>query len=205
MSRRDEHNGLKGELIRACRQLLLEEGYRNCSLRKIAREAGVTATSVYLHFESKDELIHAVMERSIAELNRRLEEAASGAGGATERLEGLARTYVRYALDHQREYQVIYLVSSDEMARYPREKFRRARQGYKIVADVIREGVAAGMLEEPRPMLAAYTLWAQLHGVMAVVLSRRLDSRINQDLFIEQALDHILQGYHVRAVPGTAD
>lgn len=205
MSGRDEQNGLKGELILACRQLLLEEGYRNCSLRKIAREAGVTATSVYLHFDSKDDLIHAVMERSIAELNRRLEEAASGTGGATDRLEGLARAYVRYALDHPREYQVIYLVSSDEMARYPREKFRRARQGYEIVADVIREGVAAGMLEEPRPMLAAYTLWAQLHGVMAVVLSRRLDSRINQDLFIEQALDHILQGYHVRAVPGTAD
>ncbi|MDZ7771948.1 MAG: TetR/AcrR family transcriptional regulator [Balneolaceae bacterium] len=203
MSGQQEHNGLKGELIRACRKLLLEEGYRNCSLRKIAREAGVTATSVYLHFESKDELIHAVMERSIDELNRRLEEAASRSGPATDRLEELARAYVRYALENSREYQVIYLVSSDEMTRYPREKFRRARRGYEIVAEVIREGVATGGLEEPHPVLAAYTLWAQLHGVMAVVLSRRLDSRINQELFIEQALDHILQGYRVRAVPGT--
>lgn len=198
MAEEDPENGLKADLLEACRKLVIEEGYRNCSLRKVAAEAGVTATSIYLHFESKDDLIHSLMERSIEELNDRLEEVAGMPGDALGKLETLAREYVRFALANPRQYKVIYRVSSDEMTRYPKEKFRKARRGYQIVAGVIEEGVADGVLEEPRPMLAAYILWAQLHGVLSVLFSRRLDSRIDRQLFVDQSIDHILQAYRVR-------
>lgn len=194
---------MKANLLEACRELLIEEGYRNCSLRKIAAEAGVTATSIYLHFDNKDDLIHSLMERSIEELNDRLAEVAGRPGDALGKLETLAREYVRFALENPRQYQVIYRVSSDEMARYPKEKFRKARRGYQIVAGVIKEGVSAGVLQEPRPMLAAYILWAQLHGVLTVLFSRRLDSRIDRQLFVDQSIDHILQAYRVRTAMET--
>lgn len=197
--KRDQENGLKSDLLDACRKLLLEKGYRGCSLRKIAAEAGVTATSIYLHFENKDDLIHSVMDQSIEELNDRLERVARGPGEAVQKLENLAREYVNFALEHPREYQVIYRVNSDEMARYPREKFRKARRGYRIVGEVIEQGVAEGSVEESRPVLAAYVLWAQLHGVLSVMFSRRLDSRIERELFIEEAVERILQGYRLRS------
>lgn len=195
---KDQGKDLKSELLDACRKLLLKEGYRGCSLRKIAAEAGVTATSIYLHFENKDDLIHSVMEQSIEELNDRLERVARGPGEAVQKLENLAREYVDFALENPHEYQVIYRVNSDEMARYPREKFRKARRGYRIVGEVIEQGVAEGAVDESRPVLAAYVLWAQLHGVLSVLFSRRLDSRIDRELFIEEAVDRILQEYRLR-------
>ncbi|NGP89984.1 TetR/AcrR family transcriptional regulator [Fodinibius halophilus] len=193
-----EEKSLKEQIIDAARKVLLAKGYRNFSLRKIAGEIDVSATSIYLHFENKDDLVHTLMEEAIARLNKQLEQKVAEVDDPISKLEALAREYVSFALKHPREYQVIYLISSDEMTRYPKEKFRKARKGYEIVTDVLKEGVESGLIAESRPRLAAYTFWAQLHGVMSVVLSKRLDNRIEQEEFIEEAIDHIIKGYQLR-------
>jgi AcrR family transcriptional regulator len=193
-----EDKSLKDRIIDAARQVLLSDGYRNFSLRKIAREIGVSATSIYLHFENKDGLIHSLMEEAIERLNTQLEAQIDVSEDPITKLEALAREYVNFALNHPREYQVIYLISSDEMTRYPKEKFRKARRGYEIVISVFEQGVASGLIAEDKPRIAAYTFWAQLHGVMSVVLSKRLDNRIDQTDFIEESIDHIIKGYQLR-------
>ncbi|WP_440999153.1 TetR/AcrR family transcriptional regulator [Fodinibius sp. SL11] len=189
---------LKEQIVEAARQVLLSEGYRNFSLRKIAREIDVSATSIYLHFENKDDLVHTLMEQAIERLNNKLQHVAAEADGPIAKLEALAYQYVQFALENQREYQVIHLTSSDEMTRYPKEKFRKARKGYEIVSSVLQEGVNAELIAEDQPRIAAYTFWAQLHGVMSVVLSKRLDTRIDQQEFIDEAIEHIIDGYKVR-------
>lgn len=193
-----KENSLKERIINAARQVLLSDGYRNFSLRKIAREIDVSATSIYLHFENKDALVHMLMEKAIDRLNNQLEREVAKHDDPISKLEALAREYVEFALTYPREYQVIYLISSDEMTRYPKEKFRKARRGYEIVISVLKEGVEAGFIAEKKPRIAAYTFWAQLHGVMSVVLSKRLDTRIDQQEFIDEAIDHIIKGYKVR-------
>jgi AcrR family transcriptional regulator len=197
MQQKQDHS-LRKRLIQSARRLLVEKGYRGFSLREVARNTDVSATSIYLHFESKDHLIHTLMEQSIHELNARLQQVYANHSDPAERLEGFAGAYVNFALEHPREYQIIYVVSSDEMSRYPKEKFRKARKGYELLTDTIKEAVAQGILEEPHPRTAAYSIWAQLHGVMSVVLSKRLDTRINQQHFIKQAISNILHGFHVR-------
>ncbi len=189
---------LRQRLLKSARKILLEEGQRNFSLRKIARETNVSATSIYLHFDSKDHLIHVLMEESIDRLNDKLEESIKGSTDPIEKLNILAKVYVRFALENTEEYQIIYMVSSDQMSRYPKEKFRKARRGYEMVTEVLEEGVRKNLLDEDHPRVAAYTFWAQLHGVMSVVLSKRLDNRLDQKEFIEQAIEHIIQGFHVR-------
>ncbi|MFH5883727.1 TetR/AcrR family transcriptional regulator [Halalkalibaculum sp. DA3122] len=191
---------LRQKIVDTSRSLLLEDGYRNFSLRRVAREIGVSATSIYLHFEGKDHLVHTLIDESIQKLNAELAKAASGKEDPIERLGALAWAYVNFALSHSREYQIIYVVSSDEMTRYPKEKFRKARKGYEILTKTIEEGVEKGVMVEPDPRTASYTFWAQLHGVMSVVLTKRLDTRIDRTKFIEQAIQHIIEGFHVRTV-----
>lgn len=50
-------------LINAAMRCLARNGYRATSLRDIAREAGVTTGSVYVHFGGKDDLIAAVGQK----------------------------------------------------------------------------------------------------------------------------------------------
>ncbi|HKM35943.1 MAG TPA: TetR/AcrR family transcriptional regulator [Lachnospiraceae bacterium] len=54
------HNNLKEALIIRGIQLIHEEGAHNFSLRKLAREVGVSATACYNHFENADDLFTAM-------------------------------------------------------------------------------------------------------------------------------------------------
>lgn len=188
---------MREQILDTSRHLLIKSGYKQLSMRKIARSIGVTATSIYLHFDSKDHLLHALIEEAIEDLNDRLEAVVSSSNNVVERLRMLAETYIEYALENPEQYSIIYLVPSEDMERYPKEKFRKARKGYEIVAQTITEGVEAGFIDEEEPHMAAYVFWAQLHGALSVVESERLDVRIDKQDFLNKTIEHVLNGFNL--------
>ena len=53
-------------------------------------------------------------------------------------------------------------------------------------------------MEVDNPVIAAYSIWAQLHGVVSVVLNQRLDSRIERNQFIDESMELIVQGFLIK-------
>jgi len=192
---------LRKEILEVSRSLLIEEGFSKMSMRKIAADANVSATSIYLHFKNKDELLLALIEDSITHLAKALSKSINGNGDAISKLETLADAFLEFALERPQEYEIIYMVRPEEMPKFPKEKFQQVRKIYEMLANIIEEGRQNGQLAVDDPLVSAYTLWAQLHGVVSVILSRRLDTRIAQDKFIEQAKDHIIQGFITQKTP----
>jgi AcrR family transcriptional regulator len=186
---------LRKQILEVGRKMLLDEGIHHISMRKIASEIDVSATSIYLHFRNKNHLLYILIEESIDELNRLIHEIVVSNKPPIDKLEAIARTYVAFGLDRPQEYEVIFMLRLDEMPRYPKKKFRKAREGYEMLADVIREGVEKGDMKEDNPLKAAYTIWAQLHGIVSVVVNNRLDTRISVKEFINHAINHLIKGF----------
>jgi AcrR family transcriptional regulator len=74
-----------GNARRAGRERVLEEaaalfvrqGYRETTLRDIAAAAGMKAGSIYYHFDSKDDLLAAVLDTGIERITRSFHETAA--------------------------------------------------------------------------------------------------------------------------------
>lgn len=190
---------LRDEILEISRSMLFEDGYKSLSMRKIAKKAGVSATSIYLYFENKDHLLHTLIEESVEDLSRHIEKNALPVEHCIDRFKAIIRGYVDFGLTYPEKYEIIYKVKSDSMARYPKEKFRKARRAYELLVKTIEESVEKGQMDVDKPLVAAYSIWAQLHGIVSVVSTGRLDSRINKEQFIEDSIDHVIQGFLVRA------
>ena len=189
---------MRKQILDAGRSMLLDEGFSQISMRKIAREIDVSATSIYLHFKNKDHLIHALIEEGIEALYRTIESISRSEETTPRKIERIARSYVAFGLDRPQEYEVIFLLRPDEMPRYPKEKFRKAREIFDLISGVIRQGLERGEIETDEPMITAYTFWAQLHGVVSILLNKRLDNRIPQNKFINQSLVRIVDGLCIK-------
>lgn len=194
-----EEKPLRDEILEISRSMLFKDGYKSLSMRKIAKKAGVSATSIYLYFENKDHLLHTLIEESVEDLSRYIEEKALPVGNSIDRFKAIIRGYVEFGLNFPEKYEIIYKVKSDSMARYPKEKFRKARRAYELLVKTIEESVETGQMDVEKPLIAAYSIWAQLHGVVSVISNGRLDSRINKEQFIEYSIEHVIQGFLVRA------
>lgn len=192
---------LRNEILEVSRNLLIQHGFSKLSMRNIAKRANVTATSIYLHFDNKDDLLLALIEESIEHLKENLVEQVDSSKDLFKQLEDLAQAYIHFALENPQEYEIIYMVRPEEMPQYPKEKFQQIRSAYELLAEIIKDGKRKELIDVEEPTISAYTLWAQLHGIVSVILSKRLDTRIPQKEFIDQAIEHIIQGFIIQKTP----
>lgn len=188
---------LRREILDRARHLLVAEGYGALSMRKIAAAVGCSATSIYLHFENKDALVHALIEEGFDRLNDRLHAAAEAHADGAARLDALARAYVAFGLENREYYEVMFQLHPERMARFPAASYRRARRNLDLLAEALTDGAATGSLAASEPDVAAHVVWASLHGVVSLLLARRVDVRIPEEQFVEAAVRHALHGFRV--------
>jgi AcrR family transcriptional regulator len=88
----------KTRIMDVAESLFAEKGYAATSLREITGEAGTNLASVNYHFQSKEGLLSAIVERFVDPVNRERLEALdaleAGADGAGVDLEGLLRAFL---------------------------------------------------------------------------------------------------------------
>ena len=89
----------RGRLIEAAREQFGAHGYEGTSLDAILGVAGVKRGALYHHFDSKQELFDAVLDRVVGEMAERVAKAAGAASDPVESLRIGCATWLRMALD----------------------------------------------------------------------------------------------------------
>ncbi|MGW0891122.1 TetR/AcrR family transcriptional regulator [Saccharopolyspora sp. NPDC002578] len=168
---------LRVEVLAAVNRLLAEWGSdEKLTMRAVAKEVGVSAPSIYLHFADKAELVWAALADKYEQLADRMglaDEAVAGEDART-RLLAQVRTYCRFAMENPGHYRLMYevrqpAVDPERVGRHPSRlvaaRFRLALQR------CLDEGYAIGL----PPRQAAHTLWTGLHGMVSLQHSLSLN------------------------------
>jgi len=159
--RRYHVGDLRSRLLREARGML-DEG-QPLHLRALAARAGITAGSMYHHYESKTELLGELAAGGFKELRREL-EAVDRAAGDGQRLRGWATCYFRFA---RREPALFALMFDPEIAELApvAEARAAALAGLHVIV-----GEVATAQQRIDPPLDQITLavWAAAHGAAAL-------------------------------------
>lgn len=191
---------LRRLILDTTRHLLVQDGYKSLSMRKIAREIDYSATSIYLYFDNKDALFHALIDEGMEHLLVALKQAETdNPGDAPTRLQAICRQYIDFGLSNPEYYEVMFMLHPEHMQRYPAEKYRRARRNLDLIAAVLSEGVEEGCFALKDPRVTASTIWSALHGAVSLLLVQRVDIRIDRADFIEATIAFVLQGVLAKA------
>ena len=102
---------MRGRVTEIAAQLFRDEGIGAVSMRRIAREAGVSVMSLYDYFRSKNEIIRSIWEQFFSRCFERVSMAVAECGGEPRRrLEAACRAYTGYWLDHPDEYRAVFMI-----------------------------------------------------------------------------------------------
>jgi AcrR family transcriptional regulator len=163
-----EGERLHDELIAAAGRLLAAgAGVDAISLRGVAREAGVAAPSVYLHFASKDALLRAVIEEHFVALRRAIELGSQTGNDAASRLLAGCLAYCRYAVDHPGSYRILFNTPRRDL-RGSEFAGSQGAAAFQTLVDSVATCIAAGITRPSDPFLVATDIWSALHGVVAL-------------------------------------
>jgi AcrR family transcriptional regulator len=91
-----------GRILDAAEGLFSERGYAGTSLRDVAAAVGIRIPSLYNHFESKEALYSAVLERDLRPVLQTLSEYAAPGSGGGEHPRKLADAMMRVLAERPR-------------------------------------------------------------------------------------------------------
>lgn len=163
---------LRDEIVDAATMLLQTCPAEMITLRAIARATGVTAPSIYRHFDSVDGILRAVIEETFAQLEKTLRAAtvSTGADGVWD----VSRAYLAFAQDHPEQYRLLFggaWNAADIAPDALDERRERARIGIEtlqVLIDAIAAAVAKGSSASTDPSSDAVALWIALHGLASL-------------------------------------
>lgn len=126
-------------ILAVAERLLARNGWRATSLAQIAREAGVTPAGLLHHFESKEQLLNAVLDARDMDDDTH----ADRAGDLFEQIARVARRFER-APELVGTFTVLLVENIAEDAPLHDRLLQRQRAAVDIVTDIIRRGQRAG-------------------------------------------------------------
>ena len=169
---RGQGDRLRVDLLGAAKGFVETFGSRQLTLRGLARQVGVSAPSVYLHFPNLDHLLAALVQQGFEDLTTATSLAARNIVDPAEDLRARCRAYCRFALDHPRLYGLMFqddlplTVQTDPGA-------TPGRRSFENLIAAVRRCLEAGLAPaHDDPFRLASLIWTAEHGLVLARISR---------------------------------
>jgi AcrR family transcriptional regulator len=158
----------RDQIVRATVRCLAREGYTRLTMKKVAREAGVSQGILHYYFADKRAMLVATLKVVSGDLDRRVAAAQSRTGrDPRARLRALVRACLEVAV-RRPEVWVVFVEFWGEMLHDRRlralnaEVYSRTR---RLIGRLIGEGVRAGHFRPVDPTRAAAVVLGLVDGL----------------------------------------
>ena len=118
----------------------------DASMAEIARRAGVVRATIYVHFPTRESLLDAVMERSVAEVAEATRDAEPQRGAPKEALERVLRA----TWQELGRFHALLAINTGRLS--PKELHRRHLPVLELLAPLIERGQKEGVFRSDLPV-----------------------------------------------------
>ena len=152
---------------------MLDEGTdpAQLSIRAVTRRAGVSPTAFYLHFEHREDLLTAMIDRCFTEFRDAVRAGAEGAGDPAERLNRAGLAYVDFARRLPARYALNFVFMKSAEGEAP-QKPPAANESFNDLVALVLGYLAGADPRRGEAEFLARGIWSGLHGYVNLSRTR---------------------------------
>ena len=205
------HGNLRDALLDAAEAELADGGVEGLSLRRLARQCGVSQTAPYRHFATKDDLVVALATRAFEEFAECLRQAGAGHADPWRRLKALGLAYFDYARSRPERLRLMFGPNAIAEATDP-ALLQASSSAFLLLQDAVRAAFASSA--EIDEAAATFGAWGLVHGMAALAAEAPGLSELSPEVrrrMVDAALTVYAHGLRMAAstgngsAPGEAD
>lgn len=186
----EQQEDLKVSILEAAQKLFLDQGFEHTSMRKIAARVGISATTIYLYYRDKAEIMHALHQEGFKMLNEQF-KTLHYVEDPFERLKSMGRCYIHFAIENRDYYEIMFSMEKPlEHLMNPAEcelGWPEGESAFHNLLGTIDACQDQGHFENYDPYDLAILIWSTVHGLCTLNNSCRLEliarkSELNPDI-----------------------
>ena len=180
---------LRRTILESAREAFLEEGYEAVSMRRLAESVGCSHGNLYFHFRDKDALFDAIVEDSFAQLAESLRGINARGTDPVAAAKRGAWAYVEWGLQNPGAYEFAFLLRRpDAPAR------TKPHAAYELMRSLVKRCIGEGRFRRMNVDVASQALWAAVHGITALLVSRPSFPWADREAVIRRVIDSAVEG-----------
>jgi AcrR family transcriptional regulator len=165
--REREREEIRTRILDSARELFDSEGYEHVTMRRIAEAIEYSPTTIYNHFEDKDDLVRALCEEDFSRLLEVFREGEPPAD-PVEWIRRLARAYARFGLELPNHYRFMFMTAHDKERHGP---ISPGDQAFDTLRTAVARAIETGQFRREDVDTVSQVLWSSLHGAVALLIT----------------------------------
>ncbi|MDI6743640.1 MAG: TetR/AcrR family transcriptional regulator, partial [Smithella sp.] len=105
---KEEIENTRIRILDTALDIIIEEGFNNLSVRKIASHLGVTATTIYNYYTNKDEINLMIRIRGFEKLYDMLTKRSVAFNNIEDKIKAMIRAYIEFGLTNPSYYDIMF-------------------------------------------------------------------------------------------------
>ena len=145
--RRKEKENRKNAILKAARKLFFERGFKSVTVDLIAAKAEVSKGSIYLYFDSKEEIYTQILISANIERHKEIENFAKQEGTASELLSIFARDYINFFFENKELFRILmtFMLHADNMNLTEDQNtqlIHTTNENIRLISEILQRGIA---------------------------------------------------------------
>lgn len=150
----------RGQIIKAAQKLIIKYGSENVTVRRIAKEIGVSEGAIYRHFKSKRDLLSLLIDNIQDTLLPESEMSLSDGPYTLETLDGIIKKHMSSIIQRRgTSFQVMAEIVSLGDKTLDKKVYNVINMYVDSIKDILSEGAKAQVIRQDIDLDAAATLF----------------------------------------------
>ncbi len=168
----------RNEILDAAEKVFFSKGLHSATMDEVAEEAELSKGTVYLYFNSKEELFFAINMRGAEILRNLFNEAFENHETGRDKLMAIGQAYFYFASQYENYFNAMMYHHAHiaDCSTCPNEMYKdQDKDIIMLVARAIETGQQDGSVTtEIPPLRLAFLLWGQTTGIIDIITREKM-------------------------------
>jgi AcrR family transcriptional regulator len=166
-------------ILDAAKDIFLEKGFHNTSIRNIAEKIEYSPGTIYLYYKDKDDIFHALHEEGFGKMLGMM-QPLQHVSDPMERLIAMGKVYMSFALHNKELYDLMFIMEAPINAKLNREKWEMGDRTLNFLKEVLTDCQQKGHFKDLNIDYLSFMIWSSLHGMCALFCRNRCQAYEHQ-------------------------
>lgn len=188
---------IRKKIIAAASDILVEEGYENLSIRKIASRIEYSPSIIYHYFKDKAEIVAYVVQEGYGNILKNISQIPVDTENPDKAIVNGLRAYIELMLEAPQQFRAILMNDVEaiqEKVNMLQEGISKERKSIQGLCRLVELGIDKNKFKKMDIELTAQIIWTSTHGLLSRLILEKNVTEEQKERLINHHFEILING-----------